>query len=77
MPQLIGKDLIKKQNERIASEIVSDLSILIDNKNMEKEFVAREISETLGKISRKDEEFAKLILKLLKERYDTYDFEIK
>lgn len=76
MPQLIGKDLVKKQNERIASEIVKDLSTYIDNKNLSKEFATKAVNETLTRIFKKDNEFAKLILKILKTKFESYEFAI-
>lgn len=78
MPELIGSNLLKKQNERIALGIVNELSTFIDSKKIDKEFIEEQVNRTLFKIFNKDEEFAELILQLLEKKYSLdYKFNIK
>lgn len=58
--------LLKKQNLRLATEIVDDLSKYITNGTVSKQFIETSINNALKDMSEKDQEFANLILSLLK-----------
>ncbi len=71
-----GDSLLDEQNYRLAQEIIDKLSPYIENEKIEKKFVEDVINDVLTKISKKDNEFANLILKILLDKYPDYDFKI-
>ena len=78
---LDDEKFMEKQDKRIASEIVNELSTFLQNENVNPDQLVKSINVAITKLSKKDLGFAELLILLLIEKYQSlhkqHPFQIK